>query len=176
MITIAPPTAKQIQEAARSVRAYLRRAVELAADGAYGQARADAERAERAAHDLKELLGPTPGAGHAADAGPYDSGASNVKHRLLSALRQGLGVKAFHVSNSGIGPAAWATLIVDGPYYVDITVRAPAADEPLTLGGFPLPAEHDAKGWHDLAVQRARLEGIPFPSEPRADTSARDPS
>lgn len=52
------------------------------------------------------------------------AGASAVKHQLLSALRQGLS-EPFHVSNSGIGPGpeAWATLIVEGPYYVDITVR-----------------------------------------------------
>lgn len=55
----------------------------------------------------------------------YDPGARAVKHRLLSALRQALGEAAFHVSNSGIGPgpAAWATLIIDSPHYVDITVR-----------------------------------------------------
>jgi hypothetical protein len=60
------------------------------------------------------------------------AGASAVKCSLLSALRQGLGEAAFHVSNSGIGPgsAAWATLIVDGPYYVDITIRAAGENDP----------------------------------------------
>lgn len=35
---------------------------------------------------------------------------------------------------------------------------------PQALGGSPVPGEHDAKGWHDLAEQRAAVEGIPFPA------------
>jgi hypothetical protein len=55
--------------------------------------------------------------------------AVTIKHRVLSALQQALG-EPVHVSNTGIGPgaAAWVTLIVDGPYYVDITVRPAATD------------------------------------------------
>lgn len=44
---------------------------------------------------------------------------------------------------------------------------------PETLGGFTIPAERDGRGWHDLAMERARIEGIPVPSEPCANSSAR---
>ena len=60
---------------------------------------------------------------------PPDPGALTMKHQLILAMQQGLS-EPNHSSNSGIGPdsAAWATLIVDGPYYVDVNVRHVPAD------------------------------------------------
>lgn len=72
------------------------------------------------------------------------------------------------------------------------TVPHLTADDPATpetLGGFTIPGDHDAKGWHDLAEKRAAAEGIPWPFDPSgteqaelfppergADKSVRDPN
>jgi hypothetical protein len=52
-----PPTAKQIEDAARDVHSYVRQAADHATAGDWHRAHGVAEQAQGAARHLKELLG-----------------------------------------------------------------------------------------------------------------------
>jgi hypothetical protein len=63
------------------------------------------------------------------------------------------------------GMLGWAQQGQDGPVYnLAHTLIYSAGDPPRpTLGGLTVPGDHDGQGWHDLAVHRAAIEGIPLP-------------